>query len=79
MSWGVGLHERLAVISQVIKERRMYKNVLAATAGSEIASNGVRPGLELAKVLDAHVILATVTERWSLVAGRWSKRRHKLR
>ena len=45
----------------------MYKTVLIATDGSELASKAVRAGLELAKILNANVKLVTVTERWPLV------------
>lgn len=42
----------------------MYKNMLVATDGSELAHKAVRAGLELAKSLDATVTLVTVTEPW---------------
>ena len=44
----------------------MYKSVLIATDGSELAKKAVRAGLELAKVLNANVALVTVTDRWPL-------------
>lgn len=45
----------------------MYRKILIATDGSELASKAVKSGLELAKTLAADVILVTVTERWPLV------------
>lgn len=42
----------------------MYKNMLVATDGSELAHKAVRAGLELAKSLDATVTLVTVTGPW---------------
>ncbi|MFY0615289.1 MAG: universal stress protein [Hyphomicrobiaceae bacterium] len=45
----------------------MYKNVLIATDGSELANKAVRAGLELAKILNANVTLVTVTETWPVV------------
>ncbi|MFT5510550.1 MAG: nucleotide-binding universal stress UspA family protein [Hyphomicrobiaceae bacterium] len=45
----------------------MYSRILVSTDGSELASKAVRSGLELAKSLNANVILLTVTERWPLV------------
>ena len=45
----------------------MYRTILISTDGSELASKAVRSGLELAKSLNANVILVTVTERWPLL------------
>lgn len=45
----------------------MYKNILIATDGSELAHRAVRVGLELAKAVGANVSLVTVTERWPIV------------
>ena len=42
----------------------MYKKVLIATDGSELANKAVRSGLDLAKEINAHVALVTVTEPW---------------
>src|SRR5215813_10037950 len=42
----------------------MFKRLLIATDGSEIATKAVRAGLELAKSLDAQVAILTVTEPW---------------
>lgn len=39
----------------------MYKHILIATDGSELARKGVEHGLELAKVLNARVTVLTVT------------------
>ena len=40
----------------------MYANILLSTDGSEVARNGVRHGIALAKALNAKVTVITVTE-----------------
>lgn len=40
----------------------MYKHILVATDGSELARNGLEHGLALAKTIDAEVTILTVTE-----------------
>ena len=48
----------------------MYKNLLIATDGSELAQKAVEQGLALAKALGAQATAVTVTEHWaSLVMG----------
>ena len=48
----------------------MYKHLLIATDGSELATKGVEQGLALAKSLSAKVTAITVSESWtSLVSG----------
>lgn len=48
----------------------MYKHILIATDGSELAGKAVSTGLALAKQLSAAVTTVTVTEPWTaLVAG----------
>ncbi len=44
----------------------MYKRILIATDGSELAEKGLRKGLELAKDLDAEVDIVTVSEPWAV-------------
>ncbi len=46
----------------------MYKHLLAATDGSELAMKGVDQALALAKALGARITIATVTEPWTAVA-----------
>jgi nucleotide-binding universal stress UspA family protein len=46
----------------------MYKHILIASDGSELAQKAVEQGLALAKVLDAKVLAVTVTEPLSMVA-----------
>lgn len=46
----------------------MYRHVLIATDGSELATNAVRAGLELAKTVGSNVTLVTVTEPWPVIA-----------
>src|SRR5262249_35712985 len=41
---------------------RMYANILLSADGSEVASNGVKHGIALAKALNAKVTVITVTE-----------------
>jgi len=43
----------------------MYKNILIATDGSELATKAVTEGLALAKTLAAAVTVVTATEIWS--------------
>jgi len=40
----------------------MYANILLSTDGSEVARNGVRHGIALAKALNAKTTVITVTE-----------------
>lgn len=42
----------------------MYKHLLIATDGSELATKAVEQGLSLAKALSAKVTIVTVTEPW---------------
>lgn len=46
----------------------MYKHILIATDGSELASKAVEHGLRLAKTVGAKATVVTVTEPWSSVA-----------
>ncbi len=43
----------------------MYKHVLIATDGSDLAGKAVEHGLEIAKRFDAKVTAVTVSEPWS--------------
>jgi nucleotide-binding universal stress UspA family protein len=43
----------------------MFKHVLIATDGSELADQAAAQGFELAKVLNAKVTVVTVTESWA--------------
>jgi nucleotide-binding universal stress UspA family protein len=45
--------------------RQMYKHILIATDGSELAGRAVAHGLALAKDVGARVTLVTVTQPWS--------------
>ena len=48
----------------------MFKHVLIATDGSDLAERAASQGLELAKILQARVTAVTVTEPWTaLVIG----------
>jgi nucleotide-binding universal stress UspA family protein len=42
----------------------MFKRLLIATDGSEIATNAVKAGLQLANSLNAQVVILAVTEPW---------------
>lgn len=46
----------------------MYKNMLLATDGTEVAEQAVEHGLNLAKAVGAEVCVVTVTMPWSSVA-----------
>lgn len=43
----------------------MYKHILIATDGSELATKGVQHGIQLAKATGASVGIVTVTDVWS--------------
>ena len=43
----------------------MYKKILVATDGSELAQTAVEQGTCLAKALGAKIVFVTVTESWS--------------
>ena len=43
----------------------MYKNILIATDGSELAAKGLTQGLALAKALGADVTVLTASEAWT--------------
>jgi nucleotide-binding universal stress UspA family protein len=47
----------------------MYKHILIATDGSDLARKGVDHGLSLAKSLSAKVIVVTVTEPFPIYVG----------
>lgn len=47
----------------------MYKHILIATDGSELAHKGVNHGLSLAKALGAKVTVVTVTESFPVYPG----------
>ena len=46
----------------------MFKHILIATDGSELAGKAVAQGLDLAKTLAAKVTAVTVTEPWTTAA-----------
>lgn len=46
----------------------MFKHILVATDGSDLAQVGVDAGLELAKALGAKITAVTVTPSWAAVA-----------
>lgn len=47
----------------------MYKHILIATDGSELAEKAVKQGLELGKRLGATVTAVTVTEPWPIAVA----------
>jgi len=61
---------------QALMEVTMYRHLLIATDGSELAEKAVAQGLALAKELGAKVTALTVTEPFaSMIAGKRSTRR----
>lgn len=59
----------------------MFKHILIATDGSELAGKAVAQGLALAKALDAKVTAVTVTEMWdalSMAARAASQKRNPI-
>ena len=56
----------------------MFKHVLIATDGSELADQAAAQGFELAKVLNAKVTVVTVTKSWAAaVPERWFWHSHR--
>ncbi len=55
----------------------MYKHILIATDGSELASKAVAQGLELAKALGANATAVTVSEPWNFVLAALAEREHR--
>jgi len=51
-----------------VAEDYMYKHLLIATDGSELAAKAIQQGLALAKALNVQVTGVTVTEPWSTMA-----------
>ena len=49
------------------QEQLLYKSILIAIDGSELSSDALKAGLELAKSLSTAVTVVTVTDRWPLV------------
>ena len=47
----------------------MYKHILIATDGSELAGKAVAAGFELARQCGAQVTVVTVTEPWTAMVG----------
>ncbi len=51
----------------------MYKHILIATDGSELAQRAVDQGLDIARLMQAKVTVITVTEPWTAaVSGEWA-------
>lgn len=51
----------------------MYKHILIATDGSELAQKAVEQGLQIAKLMQSKVTAITVTEPWTAaVSGEWA-------
>lgn len=46
----------------------MYKSIVIATDGSELAAKAVDQGLAIAKALGAKATVVTITEPWTMVA-----------
>jgi nucleotide-binding universal stress UspA family protein len=55
------------MINQAIREFVMFKHILIATDGSELAERAASQGFELARLLKAKVTAVTVTEPWAAV------------
>ncbi|MFM9942877.1 MAG: universal stress protein [Hyphomicrobiaceae bacterium] len=47
----------------------MFKHILIATDGSELAQKAIEQGVGLAKALGAKALIVTVTEPWTSVAS----------
>ena len=55
----------------------MYKHILIATDGSQLATTAVTQGLELAKALRAKATAVTVSEPWNFVLAALAERGHR--
>ena len=55
----------------------MYKHILIATDGSELAAKAVTQGLALAKALGAKATAVTVSEPWNFVLAALAEREHR--
>ena len=55
----------LTLLFTATRKMQMYKHILIATDGSELADRAVVHGLALAKEVKAPVTLVTVTQAWS--------------
>ena len=55
----------------------MYKHILIATDGSELATKALEHGLALAKQDNAHVTVVTVTEPWAPLDMAHEARQHR--
>jgi nucleotide-binding universal stress UspA family protein len=60
---------RVIEATGLLLERAMYKHILIATDGSELAGKAVATGLALAKRLDAKVTAITAIEPWLSIAS----------
>jgi hypothetical protein len=47
------------------EEKVMYKNILIATHGSKLATQGLSHGLKLANALKSPVTIVTITKIWA--------------
>jgi nucleotide-binding universal stress UspA family protein len=55
----------------------VYKHILIATDGSEMAAKAVTQGLALAKALGAKATAVTVSEPWNFVLAALAEREHR--
>jgi nucleotide-binding universal stress UspA family protein len=56
----------------------VYRHILIATDGSELAAKAVTQGLALAKALGAKATAVTVSEPWNFVLAALAEREHRL-
>jgi nucleotide-binding universal stress UspA family protein len=56
---------------------RVYKHILIATDGTELAAKAVTQGLALAKALGAKATAVTVSEPWNFVLAALAERQHR--
>ena len=64
----MGLVARSILLRSVrirVEGGQMYKHILIATDGSDLAGKALEQGLSLAKALAAQVTIVTVTEPWA--------------
>src|SRR5262245_43871170 len=69
LCWGAIAAKRRQRAAPTPRSDAMYKRILIATDGSELAGKAVTSGLALAKNLAAEVVVVTATEPWSAMTN----------
>jgi nucleotide-binding universal stress UspA family protein len=70
------LNANLQSCCERLEVTQVYKHILIATDGSQLAAKAVTQGLELAKALGAKATAVTVSEPWNFVLAALAEREH---